>query len=230
MTPAPGSEVLLYKDFDDFWWGGYSIAAAFGICPSSAAQKLPATMNIAGSVFADDDTTVVGEPSKNADDTFATVGKNNADYLAARWGDGDWDTANSKKIYEVCGHLKFGTGSAAGSLVLPHLTKLGAATADVVLTFRACPYTEPKAVNGVYTIYGNQDRKDFTVSIAGGGTFEDGTTKITLTNDDSGRDNNGRFAWTDHTVTVKNVTAESRITIATIEKRMWLDEIKVVKK
>ena len=122
------------------------------------------------------------------------------------------------------------TGSAAGSLVLPHLTKLGAATADVVLTFRACPYTEPKAVNGVYTIYGNQDRKDFTVSIAGGGTFEDGTTKITLTNDDSGRDNNGRFAWTDHTVTVKNVTAESRITIATIEKRMWLDEIKVVKK
>ena len=81
--PAPGSEVLLYKDFDDFWWGGYSIAAAFGICPSSAAQKLPATMNIAGSVFADDDTTVVGEPSKNADDTFATVGKNNADYLAA---------------------------------------------------------------------------------------------------------------------------------------------------
>ena len=79
------------------------------------------------------------------------------------------DTANSKKIYEVCGHLKFGTGSAAGSLVLPHLTKLGAATADVVLTFRACPYTEPKAVNGVYTIYGNQDRKDFTVSIAGGG-------------------------------------------------------------
>lgn len=228
--PVLGSEVLLYKDFDDFWWGGYSIAAAFGACPSSAAQKLPATMNITGSVFADDGDMVVGAPSKNADDTFATIGKVNADYLAARWGDGDWDTAKSAKIYEVCGHLKFGTGSAAGSLVLPHLTKLGAATADVVLTFRACPYTEPKAVDGVYTIYGNQDRKDFTVSIAGGGTFEDGTTKITLTNDDSGRDNNGRFAWTDHTVTVKNVTAESRITIATIEKRMWLDEIKVVKK
>ena len=228
--PVLGSEVLLYKDFDDFWWGGYSIAAAFGACPSSAAQKLPATMNITGSVFADDGDMVVGAPSKNADDTFATIGKVNAAYLAARWGDGDWDTANSKKIYEVCGHLKFGTGSAAGSLVLPHLTKLGAATADVVLTFRACPYTEPKAVDGVYTIYGNQDRKDFTVSIAGGGTFEDGTTKLTLTNDDSGRDNNGRFAWTDHTVTVKNVTAESRITIATIEKRMWLDDIKVVKK
>lgn len=168
-TPTLGSEILLYKDFDDFWWGGYSIAAAFGVCPSSAAQKLPATMNISGSVFANDGTTVVGEPSKNADDTFATIGKANDDYLAARWGDGDWDTANSKKIYEVCGHLKFGTGSAAGSLVLPHLTKLGAATADIVLTFRACPYTEPKAVDGVYTIYGNQDRKDFTVSLSGGG-------------------------------------------------------------
>ncbi|WP_417014769.1 fibronectin type III domain-containing protein [Alistipes sp.] len=231
--PVLGEEVLLYKDFDDFWWGGYSIAAAFGICPSSAAQKLPETLNITGSVYADDGTTVVAEPSKNADDTFATIGKNNADYLTARWGEADWDTANSKKIYEVCGHLKFGTGSAAGSLVLPHLTKLGDATADIELTFRACPYTEPKKIQDdpvVYTLYGNQDRKDFTVSVSGGGTFEDGSTKITLYNDDSGRDNNGRFAWTDHSVVIRNVTAETRITIATIEKRMWLDDIKVVKK
>ena len=230
--PTLDDNVLLYKDFDDFWWGGYSIAAAFGICPSSAAQKLPETMNITGSVFADDATTVVAEPSKNADDTFNTIGKVNADYLAARWGDGDWDTANSKKIYEVCGHLKFGTGSAAGSLILPHLTKLGDAAADVVLTFRACPYTDPKRIQEdpiVYTLYGNQDRKDFTVSITGGGTFEDGSEKLTLYNDDSGRDQNGRFAWTDHTVVIKGVTAESRITIATIEKRMWLDNIKVVK-
>lgn len=231
--PTLDDNVLLYKDFDDFWWGGYSIAAAYGVCPTPAAQKLPETMNITGSVFADDATILIAKPSKNADDTFNTIGKNNADYLAARWGDGDWDTANSKKIYEVCGHLKFGTGSAAGSLILPHLTKLGDATADVVLTFQACPYTEPSADSSEpfgYTIYGKtQDRKDFTVSITGGGTFEDGSTELTLYNDDSGRDQNGRFAWTDHTVVIKGVTAESRITIATIEKRMWLDNIKVVK-
>ena len=102
----------------------------------------------------------------------------------------------------------------------------------MVLTFRACPYTEPKRIQEdpvVYTLYGNQDRKDFTVSISGGGTFEDGSTELTLYNDDSGRDQNGRFAWTDHSVVIKGVTAESRITIATIEKRMWLDNIKVVK-
>ncbi len=231
--PASDDKVLLHKDFDDFWWGGYSIGAAFGICPSSAAQKLAETMEIPGSVFADDATTVVAEPSKNANDTFNTIGTANAAYLAARWGDGDWDTANSKKIYEVCGHLKFGTGSAPGNLILPHLTKLGDATADVVLTFRACPYTEPARIQDdpvVYTLYGNQDRKDFMVSLSGGGTFEDGSVELTLYNDDSGRDRNGRFAWTDHTVVIKGATAQSRISIATIEKRMWLDDIKVVKR
>ena len=77
----------------------------------------------------------------------------------------------------------------------------------------------------------------FNISIwAGAGTFENGSTEMTLTNltpDQTDAQGNGHYSWTEHSVRIKGADSHTRVSISTVAQkgyyRMWFDDLMIVR-
>ena len=124
-------------------------------------------------------------------------------------------------------------------LVCPALGQYGlSGVSDIVVSFKACPYTEPNLTTGnlmvsPYILCG----ATFNISIwAGAGTFENGSTEMTLTNltpDQTDAQGNGHYSWTEHSVRIKGADSHTRVSISTVAQkgyyRMWFDDLMIVR-
>lgn len=232
--PTLGGNVLIYKDFEDFWWGGNSINQAWGAMP----LVKPINEQIKASSLNEYNDFYIHYPIRNAGDSFNTLAADKApEYFKSRWGDDGW---NGKKVYEVTGHLKLGTASASGWLTTPALSKLSKSS-RVKLTFKSAPYHE---------LTRGEDMLGCKVQVVGDGTIVNqghgklsaDKKEIELTNKTNSNGGpkliSGEYEWTIHTVVVEGATANTKLTIGTQEYdkakssekvRMWLDDIMVVK-
>ncbi len=229
--PAPvlGSNVLLYMDFDNFWFGGNGVWGAFGVAPSNDQFK-QFTLSTEFTDPVEPTTNTV----KNVLDGFSSSATK--DYKKDRWGENyaDWEAGGSTAIYETAGFVKFGTGSKNGVLVTPLLTELDQPT-DIKVSFKSCPYSEPN-VNGNMTIDpAVEEGLAFKVSVIGAGKFDNGKRSVTLNNISNVNDNpdTDRLTWTPHKLEVKGADATTRIRIETLKAagnyRMWLDDLIIEK-
>lgn len=131
-------------------------------------------------------------PIRCMEDSFNTA-KLPEQYRRKYWSGWDWSDIGEKDIakksntglFLICGAVKFGSGSAYGRMTTPALGQYGlSGVSDIVVSFKACPYTEPNLTTGnlmvsPYILCG----ATFNISIwAGAGTFENGSTEMTLTN------------------------------------------------
>ena len=227
--PVLDASVLLYMDFDNFWFGGNGIWGAFGVAPTNDQFKL-----FALSTEFTDPVETTTNTVKNVLDGFSSSATK--DYKMDRWGENykDWEKGGSTAVYETAGFVKFGTGSKNGVLATPLLAALTEAT-DIQVSFKACPYSEPNA-NGNMTIDpAVEEGLTFKVSIIGAGEFEGGKTSLNLKNKSNVNDNpdTDRLEWTQHDLLVKGADATTRIKIETLKSagnyRMWLDDL-IIKK
>lgn len=238
--PSQSSNTLFYKDFEDFSFGADGSWGAFGVMPSEADMKIFES----GSEFmyaASLTTNTVG----NIGDSFNS-GSTSAAYKSNRWGnDTDWPRESSTinessdknyRVYEVAGYVKFGTGSAKGRLTTPALSALSG-TANIKVTMKACPYTEPNATTGSLTVSPAQENSlKFKVLVNGAGTINEaaGATSIDLTNNSNQNLSIDYLQWTNHEINITGANSTTSITIETLSSagnyRMWLDDIKIEKK
>ena len=124
-------------------------------------------------------------------------------------------------------------------MTTPALGQYGlSGVSDIVVSFKACPYTEPNLTTGnlmvsPYILCG----ATFNISIwAGAGTFENGSTEMTLTNltpDQTDAQGNGHYSWTEHSVRIKGADSHTRVSISTVAQkgyyRMWFDDLMIVR-
>jgi hypothetical protein len=226
-APTLGSDVVLYKDFEDFWCGGDGSWGAFGVLLASANQS--------GFVAAEQFTytpTFGTNTIGNMGDSFNT-GSTSDEYRAVRWP-GGW---SGTRIYEVAGYIKFATGSNNGILNTPTLNLAG--SSNLKLTMKTCRYTEPNATTGDMTVSpAIEDGHSFTLTVNGAGTIDEaaGATSIMLNNRTNvdGISTTDRLQWTSQEVNITGADATTYITISTENttnlRRMWLDDLKIVKK
>lgn len=230
--PTVSANNLLYKDFEDFWYGGDGSYGAFGVLLSSADQK---AFNPSQEFFytLGGTTNTIG----NLGDSFNT-GSTSDMYRASRWGTTGATGWEGTRVYEVASYIKFGTGSADGVLTTPPLTALSSTT-NIKVTFDACPYTEPHATTGDMIVSPSVENSlKFFVKVVGSGTIDGapgtGKEKELTNNSNEGTDPNvDRLNWTAHTLNITGADATTRITIGTYNtdgnRRMWLDNIRIDK-
>lgn len=238
--PSVGSNVLFYKDFEDFSYGADGSWGAFGVMPSEADMKV-FEVNNEYVYTAAVTTNTVG----NIGDSFNSASTSNS-YKNYRWGsDTEWPRESSSinetndksyRVYEVAGYIKFGTGSAKGKLTTPVLSSLGSVS-NIKVTMRACPYTEPNATTGSLTISPAQENSlKFMVSVNGAGTIDEasGASSIELTNNSNKNLSIDYLQWTNHTINITGANSTTSISIETYASsgnyRMWLDDVKIEKK
>lgn len=228
-TPVIGDNVLVYKDFDNFWLGGNAIWGAFGVDIADDIFK-SFSLSTEFSVPVEPTTNTV----KNVLDGFGASAT--ADYKGDRWGVNfdDWKKGGSTRIYETAGFIKFGTSSNNGVLVTPQLSQLADPT-DINVSFKACPYSEPNS-NGNMTIEPTvEEGLSFKISIVGAGKFSGNKTSLTLDNVSNvdGNPDTDRLQWTQHNLLVSGADATTRIKIETSSSagkyRMWLDDLIIEK-
>lgn len=236
-SPTLPSDCLLYKDFETAWFGGSAIDVAWGIHPKDNQLNLDYGNEEAFSL-------VTVYPIRCMEDSF-NAGKLPDQYRRKYWSGWDWsdiskpaaEKANSG-LFMICGALKFGSGSAYGRMTTSPLGEYGLSLkSDVTVSFKAAPYYEPNLTTGslenAYIACG----ATFEISIwSGSGTFENGATKLTLTNlrpDETAADAKTCYTWTEHSVKVYGADATTRISISTVAQkgyyRMWLDDLMVVR-
>lgn len=236
-TPILPSNCLLYKDFETAWFGGSAIDVAWGVHPKDNQMNLDYGNEEAFNL-------VIVYPIRCMEDSF-NAGKLPDQYRRKYWSGWDWsdiskpvaEKANSG-LFMICGALKFGSGSAYGRMTTSPLGEYGLSLkSDVTVSFKAAPYYEPNLTTGslenAYIACG----ATFEISIwSGSGTFENGATKLTLTNlrpDETGADARTCYSWTEHSVKVYGADATTRISISTIAQkgyyRMWLDDLMIVR-
>lgn len=242
-APMPDrSGYLFYKDFDDFWWGSNMVTMACAPIPAAGASGL---------------TTVDwNQPYYCAANPVSTFGNltsmrhDNASYslllnkFMPEWGGEDGADFAAGTVNLVAGHLKFGTGSARGSLKLPALAALTGPT-DIILEFDACPYYEPAGGSIGYFPTPNPGTPgipdDCYVTVAGGAeliTSVDGAacaaaSEVQITSRDQGAMDPAipQYQYTHHTVRVSGATSATRLIIQSKTTkgggRMWLDNITI---
>lgn len=246
-----GGNVLLYKDFDNFWFGGCPIYQAFAIMPTETQIK--ANLDPASDAVKSTDYRTY-YPVGNIANPFGTV--LNATNCPAMWKyywDGDTYGYNTQAPgYEgwygsnalpCTGSVRLATASAQGYLRTPKLSKIGSGTADITVTVNTAPYFE------AYHSWG-EDYLNHLIIVEGDGKIvSGGSTLQSIDNDkqatvkcksnvnSSTKGPLGTHAEpTTHTINIEGATKNTQITIKTTpysgtdHYRIWLDDIKIEKK
>lgn len=251
-TPAEAplaANVLLYKDFDNFWWGGSAIYQAFGIQPTEA-QILTNIDPASDAVKATDYRTYF--PVGNLADAFSgnlapakTPAMWSYYWDGAKYGNNvtsvDYKGWYGVNALPATGSVRLATASAQGYLSTPVLEKIGEGTADITVTVNTAAYFEP------YHAWG-EDYLKHLIQVSGGGKITDGGPTGTIDNDTqatvscssnvnaaTGGPSRNYTMPTTHTVKISGATKNTRVTIRTTpysgsnHYRIWVDDIKVVK-
>lgn len=251
-TPAEdvlGPNVILYKDFDDFWWGGSPIYQAFGVQPTEA--QIQASLNPKSSTAKSTDYRTMSW-NNNIGSTFdGNLGPDKAPLLYNAYWDGakygsnftssgyaGWHGANA---FAASGCMRLATASAQGYLKTPKLEKI-TGTADILVTVNTAAYYEP------YHSWGEDVLRHYII-VEGDGAITDGGPTLSTT------DNNKQIIvqcapnvssstkgplyntnrTTTHKVKISGATSNTRIVIKTLpysgadHYRIWLDDIKITK-
>lgn len=173
--------VILYKDFDDFWFRGCPIYQAFGVEVTNA--------QIGANIDPDDPncpaaTGKIVNPVNSTDSFFNYVGSatdNRGPVKAAKlweaWWEGDTYGTNYADadypgwqgfwVRTQTGAALLSTASVSGYIKTPKLTGIGEGTADITVTCHTAPYFEP------YHSWG-QDHEQHYIQVEGPGTITDG--------------------------------------------------------
>ena len=232
--------VILYKDFDDFWFRGNPIYQAFGPEVTNA--------QIGANIDPDDPNCVAAtakivHPCSTSDSFFNYVGSATdnrgpvkAAKLWASWWEGDTygtnyadaDYPGWQGFWVGCqtGVVKLSTASVSGYIKTPKLTGIGEGTADITVTCHTAPYFEP------YHSWG-QDHEQHYIQVEGPGTITDGgptkaeptgaatantdkqvTVQCTTHVDSDKIPTTDYVNPTEHVVKIAGATKETRIVIA----------------
>lgn len=232
--------VILYKDFDDFWFRGCPIYQAFGVEVTNA--------QIGANIDPDDPncpaaTGKIVNPVNSTDSFFNYVGSatdNRGPVKAAKlweaWWEGDTYGTNYADadypgwqgfwVRTQTGAALLSTASVSGYIKTPKLTGIGEGTADITVTCHTAPYFEP------YHSWG-QDHEQHYIQVEGPGTITDGgptkaeptgaatantdkqvTVQCTTHVDSDKIPTTDYVNPTEHVVKIAGATKETRIVIA----------------
>ena len=183
-TPAEeplGPNVILYKDFDNFWFGGNPIYQAFGVHPTEA--QIGTNIDPADPVILATDYRT-NKPVENLGDMFAQ--KNNANHnigpikaanlwsfywegnkYGTNYGDPDYPGWTGGLALPNTGGIRLASASAPGFIKTPKLAEIGEGTANITVTVNSAPYFEP------YHNWG-EDHLQHYIIVDGPGTITDG--------------------------------------------------------
>ncbi len=247
--PAQGADIILYKDFDDFWLGGSPIYQAFGVQPTEA--QIQAGLDPKSNTAKSTDYRTMSWNNNIASTFGGNLGPANAPLLYNAYWEGakygsDFNNPNYAGWYGVnafaaTGAVRLASASAQGSLKTPKLEKI-TGTADILVTVNTAAYFEP------YHSWG-EDHLKHAIIIEGDGTIIDGGPTV------SSIDNSKQVTVsckanvdpvskgplydytipTTHTVRINGATANTRIVVSTLpysgtdHYRIWLDDIKIQK-
>ena len=232
--------VILYKDFDDFWFRGCPIYQAFG--PEVSNAQIGANID-------PDDPNCVAASSKilnpcNTTDSFFNYASSATDNrgpvkaakLWASWWEGDTygtdyadaDYPGWQGFWVRCqtGAVLLSTASVSGYIKTPKLAGIGEGTADITVTCHTAPYFEP------YHSWG-QDHEQHYIQVEGPGTITDGgptkteptgaatantdkqvTVQCTTHVDSNKVPTTDYVNPTEHVIKITGATKETRIVIA----------------
>lgn len=241
--------ILLYKDFDDFWWGGSPIYQAYGVMPIEAQIKvdLDPTSDI---VKATDYR--VWHPVGNIATPFgAVLGPDNCPTMWNKLWDGEkygkffddnykgWFGQN---VFPNSGCVRIAPATNDGYLRTPKLENISDGTAKIKVTVHTAPYFEP------YQSWG-EDFLDHLIIVEGPGQIVDGgNTVVTIDSEkqvavrcESNVDKSTNtpiqdyVKTTEHVIKVTGATKDTQITIkpykwvsgSSDHYRIWLDDIKI---
>ncbi len=246
--PTLSSNVILYKDFDNFWFGGSPIYQAFGVQPTEAQVK---TIDPTSSTVKATDYRTF-QPNGNLSSTFdgalspsAAPGVWSAYWEGAKYGSSPSATYNGwfgVNALAATGAVRLGTASAQGYLQTPKLTDLGNTPTNITLEVNTAAYFEPFHTWG-------EDYLNHIIEISGDGVIVDGgSTLVTQDNNQkitvACRSNvnastrgplNSYTIPTKHTVKITGATQNTRAIIRSFpyggasHYRIWLDDIKITK-
>ena len=173
--------VILYKDFDDFWFKGCPIYQAFGPDITNAQIGADIDPDDPGCAAA---TSGVVNPCNSTDSFFNYVssatdnrGPAKAATLWSKWWEGDkYGTGYADADYPgwqgywvrcLTGSVLLATATATGYLKTPKLAAIGEGEADITVTCHTAPYFEP------YHSWG-QDHPQHYIKVEGPGTITSG--------------------------------------------------------
>lgn len=252
-TPAEevrGANVILYKDFDDFWFGGGVIYQAFGVQPTEA--QIRAALDPRTDIAKSTDFRTMSW-NNNLGSTFSgNLGPNNAPLLYEAYWDGanygsNFSSSNyggwyGENAFPATGAMRMGAATSPGYLTTPKLTALKASS-DIMVTINSAPYFEP------YHSWGEDGLRHYII-IEGDGVIVDGGATMRVKESDQkvvvectsnvNPINNGPLytttKTTTHKIKVTGATTNTRIRISSLpynasaaRVRFWLDDIKVEK-
>lgn len=244
-----GENVLLYKDFDDFWLGGSPIYQAFGVQPTET--QIRAGLDPKSTEAKSTDFRTMSWNNNIASTFDGNLGPANAPALYNAYWEGakygsDYNNANyagwhGSNAFAATGVIRLASASAPGFLKTPKLEKING-TADILVTVNTAAYFEP------YHSWG-EDHLRHAIVIEGDGVIADGGPTMSVMDNNKqvtvacqsnvNPSNNGPLydytKPTTHTVKITGATANTRIVVRTLpysgtdRYRIWLDDIKVEK-
>lgn len=244
-TPAEeplAPNVILYKDFDNFWFGGNPIYQAFGVHPTEA--QIGANIDPADPLILATDYRT-NNPVQNLGDMFAQRNNPNhnigpvkaanlwnfyweGDKYGTNYGDSDYPGWTGGLALPNTGGVRLASASAPGFIKTPKLTEIGESTANITVTVNSAPYFE------AYHNWG-EDHLQHYIIVDGPGTITDGgPTKVEpigaatpnsdkqvtviCTSNVNSVTNGPLYSYTiptTHTVKVSGATKDTRIEIRT---------------
>lgn len=219
-TANPG-DIILYQDFHEFLWGGDLLnnAAGYSNDARSSATSIEKATGV-NPVSADKFYLASADTEMGL---FNTLGKAIPNTSLKDWGQQS-ESGNADKpgiLLARPGMLKMGASNYRGAIVTPELKCL-TQPATIEVTFKTAAY---------------DDNQNVIVELLDGTTKSDSYSWITATSQSTIQTVNAGSkggGWTEHTVTISNVTSTSRIAIGSADKgegsaqhRFYLDDIQI---
>lgn len=176
-----GANVILYKDFDNFWWGGCSIYQAFSVKVTDAqiGKNLnPDSPDVMATGYP------ICNPVTSLSDMFAQAKSTThnispvkaplywnfcweGDKYGTNYGDDDYTGWQGYWVRLNTGSVLLSTATIQGYLKTPKLTGIGEGASNITVTVHSAPYFEP------YHSWG-EDCLQHYIQIEGPGTITDG--------------------------------------------------------
>ena len=219
-TANPG-EIILYQDFHEFLWGGDLLnnAAGYSNNARSSATSIEKATGV-NPVSADKFYLASADTEMGL---FNTLGKAIPNTSLKDWGQQS-ESGNANKpgiLLARPGMLKMGASNYRGAIVTPELKCL-TQPATIEVTFKTAAY---------------DDNQNVIIELLDGTTKSSSNSWITATSQSTIQTVNAGSkggGWTEHTVTISNVTSTSRIAIGSADKgegsvqhRFYLDDIQI---
>lgn len=259
-TPAEEtltSKVLIYKDFDNFWFGGNPIYQAFAVMPTGAQIK--GNLDPSSDVVKSTDYRTV-HPMNTPGDTYTAANLSPAncpamwnyywqgDLYGADYLSSDYVGWQGKLVCLNTGCIRLSSASAQGYIKTPLLAGLGSSTSDIVVTVHTAPYFEP------YHSWGEDHLQHFIIVEGPGTIIDGGATKSEPANPDPSCANTDKQVTvicssnvnpstrgpsndytipTKHVVKISGATKDTRVVVKThpyyggAHYRIIVDDIKV---